>query len=230
MWIKKKNFKIDLNCVSVKKDEDEIYFYHNYTKISPWHDINLKHDDHHYNMITEIPKWTRAKMEIELNKEFNPIKQDIEEGRPREYKWGDMMFNYGVLPQTWENPNIIYKQTGKKGDGDPLDIIDIGVLQKQIGSIYPVKILGVLPMIDQGETDWKIISICVKDPMAPKLNDLSDIKKYIPGLLSAIKLWFRKYKLPTKGIENKFSGDYEDKEYAISVIEEANEHYLNLLS
>jgi len=33
-----------------------------------------------------------------------------------------------------------------------------------------VKILGVLAMIDEGETDWKIIAIDVNDPDAPDLN------------------------------------------------------------
>lgn len=33
-----------------------------------------------------------------------------------------------------------------------------------------VKVLGVLAMIDEGETDWKVIVIDVNDPMASQLN------------------------------------------------------------
>ena len=33
-----------------------------------------------------------------------------------------------------------------------------------------VKVLGVLAMIDEGETDWKVIVIDVNDPMASELN------------------------------------------------------------
>lgn len=35
-----------------------------------------------------------------------------------------------------------------------------------------VKALGVLAMIDEGETDWKVIVIDVNDPLAKQLNGL----------------------------------------------------------
>lgn len=33
-----------------------------------------------------------------------------------------------------------------------------------------MKVLGVLAMIDEGETDWKVIAINVEDPEANDLN------------------------------------------------------------
>jgi inorganic pyrophosphatase len=33
-----------------------------------------------------------------------------------------------------------------------------------------VKILGVMALIDEGETDWKVLAIDVKDPLASKMN------------------------------------------------------------
>ncbi len=39
------------------------------------------------------------------------------------------MFNYGAFPRTWEDPHHISEDTGKKGDNDPLDVIEIGVKQ-----------------------------------------------------------------------------------------------------
>ena len=33
-----------------------------------------------------------------------------------------------------------------------------------------VKVLGVLAMIDEGETDWKVIAIDVNDPDAKNMN------------------------------------------------------------
>ena len=41
-----------------------------------------------YNFICEIPKWTRKKMEIATREIYNPIKQDVHNGRLREYLWG----------------------------------------------------------------------------------------------------------------------------------------------
>ena len=79
------------------------------------------------------------------------------DGSPRYYSYGTTFFNYGLIPQTWEDPNHIYSSTKKPGDGDPIDIVEIGFKQRSIGEIVPVKILGVIPMIDDGETDWKMI-------------------------------------------------------------------------
>lgn len=38
------------------------------------------------------------------------------------------------------------------------------------GEVIRVKILGILALIDQGETDWKIIAINVNDPEATKFH------------------------------------------------------------
>lgn len=33
----------------------------------------------------------------------SPIKQDVKKGKPRFYPW-NIHWNYGMLPQTWEDP------------------------------------------------------------------------------------------------------------------------------
>lgn len=38
------------------------------------------------------------------------------------------------------------------------------------GQVIQVKVLGILAMIDEGEMDWKVIAINVKDPDADNLN------------------------------------------------------------
>ena len=37
-----------------------------------------------------------------------------------------MPHNYGALPQTWEDPDIVDAVTGLGGDNDPLDAVEIG--------------------------------------------------------------------------------------------------------
>lgn len=49
----------------------------------------------------------RAKFECATGELYNPIKQDTQHGKLRYYKHGDMMFNYGFFPQTWEDPDVI---------------------------------------------------------------------------------------------------------------------------
>jgi hypothetical protein len=60
-----------------------------------------------------------------------------------------------------------WPSAGAKGDNDPLDAIEIGSKQWRTGSIVRVKILGVLAMIDSGETDWKVVCVNQYDPLAP---------------------------------------------------------------
>jgi len=127
--------------------------------ISPWHDIPLQNADGTYNLIVEVPKWTRHKFEICTTETMNPIKQDVKNGKPRDYAWGDMPFNYGAFPQTWEDPRHLVPETGCVGDNDPLDVIDIGTKQWAVGSVVRVKVLGIVALIDDGETDWKVITI-----------------------------------------------------------------------
>ena len=38
------------------------------------------------------------------------------------------------------------------------------------GEVKQVKVLGVMALIDEGETDWKLIAIDVNDPLASKMN------------------------------------------------------------
>lgn len=40
------------------------------------------------------------------------------------------------------------------------------------GEVIKVKVLGILAMIDEGETDWKVIAINVEDPEAHKFNSV----------------------------------------------------------
>ena len=59
------------------------------------------------------------------------------------------------------------------------------------GDVLEVKVLGLLAMIDDGETDWKMMVIDVNDPQAADLNNLEDVERLMPGFLAATRDWFR---------------------------------------
>mmetsp|Transcript_37227 Transcript_37227/g.75839 ORF Transcript_37227/g.75839 Transcript_37227/m.75839 type:complete len:148 (-) Transcript_37227:128-571(-) len=100
------------------------------------------------------------------------------------------------------------------------------------GEIRPVKILGILCMIDEGEADWKVVTIDAEDKWAPFLNDISDVDKYLPGQLDAIREWFRTYKIPDGKPPNVFglSERFMDKAYALEVIKECNHAWKELIT
>jgi len=198
--------------------------------VSPWHEVPLYVSKDVVNMVNEIPKMTKAKMEVATTEESNPIKQDIKKGQLRYYTYGDMLYNYGCLPQTWEDPNIVQADTGCVGDNDPVDVIDIGEKTLQIGEIAQVKVLGVLGLIDEGECDWKIIAINVSDPKAQLLNDIEDVEQHFPGTVDQIRTWFRDYKVPDGKGQNSYAldGKAMGKAYALEVIAETNKSWLAL--
>ena len=77
--------------------------------------------------VGEIPKYTRHKMEISTKLEGNPLVQDTKKGKLRDYH-GPLYWNYGMLPQTWEDPAHHHDQASVAafgGDGDPLDALEI---------------------------------------------------------------------------------------------------------
>ncbi|KAI5733477.1 hypothetical protein M8J76_012381 [Diaphorina citri] len=205
--------------------------------ISPFHDIPLYSNvkDKIFNMVVEIPRWTNAKMEINLNEPLNPIKQDIKKGNLRYvanvFPHHGYIWNYGALPQTWENPDETDAHTGQKGDGDPIDVLEIGERIAKRGEIIQVKALGVIGLIDEGQTDWKIIAINVNDPNAAKLNDVADIETHFPGYLKATNEWFKIYKIPDGKPENVFAlnGEAKNREFAHKVIEETNQQWSKLI-
>ena len=55
--------------------EYRVFFEKEGKKVSPFHDIPLSSAEGTFNMIVEIPKNTRAKLEISTKDEMNPIKQ-----------------------------------------------------------------------------------------------------------------------------------------------------------
>lgn len=51
-------------------------------------------------------------------------------------------------------------------------MIEIGQEIAKQGQVKQVKVLGIMAMLDEGETDWKVIAIDIKDPMAKQLNGM----------------------------------------------------------
>lgn len=230
LYLKKMNNMIDIKSIKLKEENDELYYIYDNMKISPWHDIPLKNNNL-FNFICEIPKWSRDKFEISTTNKYNPLIQDIENGKPRVYNWGDTIFNYGALPQTWENPHIISDYTSKVGDNDPLDVIEIGLKKIEKGKITSVKVIGVIPLIDCNETDWKILAISEEDILFDKISNISDINYYLPGYLDAIIDWLINYKSLSKKIYNEIGmdGKIGDKHLAIKIIQKTHNDWKKLL-
>ncbi|ELQ73977.1 Inorganic pyrophosphatase/Nucleosome remodeling factor, subunit NURF38 [Trachipleistophora hominis] len=203
--------------------------------ISPFHDIPVYADQDHINVVNEIPRFENAKFEINKEKKMNPIMQDVKNGKPRYvanifpcrgYPW-----NYGAIPQTWEDPSVKNTNTNCFGDDDPLDVIEVGNVTKEVGEVYVAKIIGCIGLIDSGECDWKIIVIDKRDENAKHVNDVNDLKSTFPGLQNVTYNWFMNYKLADNKPKNSFLdyGELKSKEFAKNIIKECHENWKRLM-
>uniref|UniRef100_A0A671SJB4 inorganic diphosphatase n=1 Tax=Sinocyclocheilus anshuiensis TaxID=1608454 RepID=A0A671SJB4_9TELE len=194
--------------------------------ISPFHDIPIYADEAEniFHAVVEVPRWTNAKMEIATKDPLNPLKQDLKKGNLRYvsnvFPHKGYIWNYGAIPQTWEDPGHRDGDTGCCGDNDPIDVCDIGSKICSRGEVLRVKVLGTLALIDEGETDWKVIVINVEDPEAEDFNDIEDVRRLKPGFLQATLDWFRMYKVP----------DGVNRDFAIKTVKDTHSFWKALIS
>jgi len=126
-----------------------------------WRDVSLgeKYPEK-FNVIIEISKGSKNKYEID--KKTSLIKLDRAMKSAQDYP-----FDYGFAPQTlWE-------------DGDALDVIVLSTHPLLTGILVEVRPVGVMHMIDCGESDDKIISVPVSDPRWEETLDLKDLNKHM---------------------------------------------------
>lgn len=125
-----------------------------------WHDVPLGESaPEEINVIIEIPKGSNNKYEID--KETGLIKLDR-----ANYSSAAFPYDYGFVPQTlWE-------------DNDPLDIILLSTFPLAPGILVSARPVAVIDMVDDGESDYKVIAVPVDDKRWEDVQDLADLNKH----------------------------------------------------
>nr|AAB82136.1 inorganic pyrophosphatase [Oryza sativa Indica Group] len=111
----------------------------------PWHDLEIGPGAPAvFNCVVEIPRGSKVK--CELDKATGLIKVD-------RVLYSSVVYphNYGFIPRTLCE------------DGDPMDVLVL--MQEQVvpGCFLRARAIGLMPMIDQGEKDDKIIAVRADD-------------------------------------------------------------------
>lgn len=126
------------------------------------------------NLVIEIRKGERNK--YEFDKDTGRLFLDRVNATALGYPT-----DYGYIPDTL------------CGDGDPLDgllLIDESVPH---GTVVPVRPIGVLYLVDDGEKDEKLICVAADDVSKDHIKDLDDLgdnfKKYIEHFYAHYKDW-----------------------------------------
>ncbi|KAL7123558.1 hypothetical protein ACP275_01G112800 [Erythranthe tilingii] len=139
----------------------------------PWHDLEIGPGAPQIiNVVIEIPKGSKVK--YELDKKTGLIKVD-------RILYSSVVYphNYGFIPRTLCE------------DNDPMDVLVL--MQEPVvpGCFLRARAIGLMPMIDQGEKDDKIIAVCADDP---EYRHYTDISQLAPHRLTEIRRFFEDYK------------------------------------
>ncbi|MEQ1632143.1 MAG: inorganic diphosphatase [Planctomycetota bacterium] len=138
------------------------------------------------NAVVEIPCGTNEKWEVKLD---GVMRWDLKNGAPRVVEYLGYPTNYGIVPRA-----ILGKEIG--GDGDPLDILVLGPAMPR-GTVVSVKVIGLIHLVDGGETDDKVLAVVADGPLG-KLDSMNDLERDHPGVTTILKTWFENYKGPGK--------------------------------
>ncbi|MDD5291640.1 MAG: inorganic diphosphatase, partial [Candidatus Omnitrophica bacterium] len=141
-------------------------------------DYETLNSDGSVNIIIEISAGTLEKWEVMPD---GVLKRDIKDAKPRSIKYLGYPGNYGMIPKTLG------------GDNDPLDAIIIGAPPLARGSVASAKIIGVFKLVDDGETDDKLIAVLPETDLY-KVDSIKELDKKFPGITKILKTWFTNYK------------------------------------
>lgn len=83
-----------------------------------------------------------------------------------------------------------------RGDGDPVDVVEVGAAALPTGSVTPVRLLGALAMVDGGQLDWKLLALDAASPLAATVHDVETLEAALPGEVGRVVAWFSAYKGP----------------------------------
>lgn len=153
-----------------------------------WHDISPGESDS-INTIIEINKGSKNKYEIDKKTGLIALDRVLHTAQ-------DFPVDYGFVPQTlWD-------------DNDPLDVIVLTTNPLLPGILVRVRPVGIMEMIDGGDSDSKIISVPIDDPRWNNVKDLEDVNKHT---LKEIEHFYSTYKkLQNKIVDVKgFKGKKE---------------------
>ncbi|MDZ4702098.1 MAG: inorganic diphosphatase [Rhodothermales bacterium] len=144
-----------------------------YRTAHAWHDVPIGDEAPEiFQAVIEIPKGSKIK--YELDKQTGLIRVD-------RVLYSSVIYpaNYGFIPQTLGD------------DDDPLDVLVL--MQEQVAplSILRARPIGLMEMVDQGQSDEKIICIHVDDPA---FNGFYHIWELPDHTLRELKRFFQDYK------------------------------------
>ncbi|KAI9925146.1 hypothetical protein MW887_006066 [Aspergillus wentii] len=208
---------------------------------SPWHDVPLFVDDKRQvvNAVIEVPRWSNVKMEICKDEFLTPLSQVMKDDKtpryvPNIFPHRGYPWNYGTLPQTYEDPTLHDTHTNLPGHGNGVNMCELSGELAHPGQVKRVKVLGAFAVIEAGRTDWKIVVVDVANPLARELSDIGDVEPVMPGYLGTMTEWFRIWRTADEGDNGvnfvAFNGEVRDRRFALMLLERCHASWKKLMT
>jgi inorganic pyrophosphatase len=141
--------------------------------MNPWHDLLTgPNPPDRIHVIVEIPGGTRNK--YEFDHELGILRLNRVLSSPLHYP-----ADYGLIPRT------LYD------DGDPLDVLVLIKEPTFPGCVLTVRPIGIFKMLDQGDSDDKILAVVDNDPLYSDFHGLQDTPAHY---LREVEHFFSHYK------------------------------------
>ncbi len=156
-----------------------------------------EHAPDRLNVVIEIPSNSRNKYEYDHELGLFRLDRVLHSAM---YYPGE----YGFVPQTLAL------------DGDPLDVLVIGLEPTFCGAVVTARPIGVLPMVDGGDPDDKVLAVAVGDPGYAHVTEHTQVS---PHELRKIANFFATYKLLEK--KTVEIGDWQDATAAKKIVMES---------
>ncbi|HTR26897.1 MAG TPA: inorganic diphosphatase [Terriglobales bacterium] len=168
----------------------------------PWHDVPFgEKSPNEVNAIIEIPLGSNVKYELDKPSGLLRVDRIL-------YSAVYYPANYGFIPRTLAE------------DEDPLDVLVLCQEPAIPLTIIPVRVIGLMTMIDGGTKDHKILGVALGDP---EFNGYRDAHELPPHKLLTVRRFFEDYKqLEGKAVE---VDDFESAEAAFGIIRAATVAY-----
>ncbi|MBT3419241.1 MAG: inorganic diphosphatase [Candidatus Magasanikbacteria bacterium] len=167
-----------------------------------WHDVPLGDNvPDEFNCIIEIPRGSLNKYEIDKDTGLIMLDRVM-------YSAQTYPVDYGFAPKTlWD-------------DGDALDVMVITTEPLHPGIVVPVRPVAIMHMIDDGESDDKVIGVPANDPRCTHIKDISDLNQH---QLKTLRHYFETYK-QLQNVEVSISG-FEGRDAAIFAVNRSIDLY-----
>ncbi len=140
----------------------------------PWHDVAVGEGaPEEVQAVVEIPKGSKVKYELDKATGLVRVDRIL-------YSSVVCPANYGFIPQTLGD------------DNDPLDVLVL--MQEPVHplSIVRARPVGMMTMLDQGQSDEKIVCVHLDDPEYRVYRHINELS---PHRLEELKRFFQDYKV-----------------------------------